>query len=113
MRAAWPQAPTTRLPKIQLRCRLPVNCAIRANRAFHSTPHAHESIAPLRQELKNKNKAARQQDRATGTRIDDAKLDVIPGWELTVGIEIHAQLNTARKLFSGQTTRPQIVPRII
>lgn len=29
---------------------------------------------------------------------------VVDGWELTVGIEIHAQLNTAKKLFSAATT---------
>lgn len=26
--------------------------------------------------------------------------EFVPGWELTVGVEIHAQLNTAHKLFS-------------
>src|SRR4029434_3595043 len=32
------------------------------------------------------------------------------GWELTVGIEIHAQLNTARKLFSPAATPAAAAP---
>lgn len=31
---------------------------------------------------------------------------MIPGWELTVGIEIHAQLNTRHKLFSRALNAP-------
>jgi aspartyl-tRNA(Asn)/glutamyl-tRNA(Gln) amidotransferase subunit B len=34
----------------------------------------------------------------------NADNQTVPGWELTVGIEIHAQLNTPRKLFSPAAT---------
>jgi aspartyl-tRNA(Asn)/glutamyl-tRNA(Gln) amidotransferase subunit B len=36
------------------------------------------------------------------TRHSEAGDSRLAEWELTVGIEIHAQLNTARKLFSGK-----------
>ena len=46
--------------------------------------------------------AARAARREAGDDDTVAGRDEIEGWELTVGIEIHAQLNTARKLFSGE-----------
>jgi len=57
---------------------------------------------PLRKQLKDEAKVKRaaglkgasQPSRATRKNLED--------WELTVGIEIHAQLNTARKLFSRE-----------
>ena len=55
---------------------------------------------PYRKQLKDKAK----QRRATGEpkqndakKIKEARAE---NWELTVGIEVHAQLNTERKLFS-------------
>lgn len=58
---------------------------------------------PIRKQLKDE--AKQRKDVARGTApsefaIDDAKLAT---WELTVGLEIHAQLNTERKLFSGMS----------
>ncbi|CAJ2509636.1 Uu.00g146620.m01.CDS01 [Anthostomella pinea] len=56
---------------------------------------------PLRKQLKDE--AKRQ--KATGKKKrKNANNQVVDGWELTVGIEIHAQLNTAKKLFSGAST---------
>ncbi len=49
---------------------------------------------PLRKQLKDKAKA----QKASGH--SKKRQHSVPGWELTVGIEIHAQLNTSRKLFS-------------
>ncbi|KAH9993877.1 aspartyl/glutamyl-tRNA amidotransferase subunit B [Xylariaceae sp. FL0662B] len=47
-------------------------------------------------------------DKAEAKRMnakkDETNEQVVRGWELTVGIEIHAQLNTARKLFSPAST---------
>lgn len=40
--------------------------------------------------------------KAAGKKNSD-ELQTVPGWELTVGIEIHAQLNTPHKLFSSAT----------
>lgn len=56
-----------------------------------------DSSAPLRKKLKNIGKALK----ASGhKKPSKASLQKVPGWELTVGIEIHAQLNTPHKLFS-------------
>lgn len=54
---------------------------------------------PLRKRLKDEAKRRKQDVRA---KAPSPKLgDDIGGWELTVGIEIHARLNTERKLFSS------------
>ncbi|KAK7990154.1 hypothetical protein PG989_010469 [Apiospora arundinis] len=60
------------------------------------------SHVPLRKQLKDEAKKAK----AAGgkKKKKNASNQVVPGWELTVGIEIHAQLNTAKKLFSEATT---------
>jgi aspartyl-tRNA(Asn)/glutamyl-tRNA(Gln) amidotransferase subunit B len=59
------------------------------------------NLTPLRKQLKDEAKALK----ATGKRKKKkADNQTVPGWELTVGIEIHAQLNTARKLFSPAAT---------
>jgi hypothetical protein len=53
----------------------------------------------LRKQLKDEAKALKAQRRQKEGKEE------IPGhdaWELTVGIEIHAQLNTEAKLFSGK-----------
>ncbi|CAH0037869.1 unnamed protein product [Clonostachys solani] len=55
---------------------------------------------PLRKKLKDEAKQARKQ----GKKKSKADSQTVEGWELTVGIEIHAQLNTPRKLFSSANT---------
>ncbi|KUI64261.1 Glutamyl-tRNA(Gln) amidotransferase subunit B, mitochondrial [Cytospora mali] len=55
---------------------------------------------PLRKQLKAEEKALKASGRK---KTDNVSKQVVPGWELTVGIEIHAQLNTDRKLFSAAT----------
>ncbi|KAH7410420.1 GatB/GatE catalytic domain-containing protein [Phaeosphaeria sp. MPI-PUGE-AT-0046c] len=68
---------------------------------------------PFRKTLKD---AAKQQKREKKAKFDslavasnghDPRLEK---WELTVGIEIHAELNTARKLFSGAATSVSAAP---
>ncbi|KAG6012546.1 hypothetical protein E4U43_007733 [Claviceps pusilla] len=59
-----------------------------------------ESIVPLRKQLKEEAKLAKKQ----ATKKSNRDSQTVDGWELTVGIEIHAQLNTSRKLFSPATT---------
>jgi aspartyl-tRNA(Asn)/glutamyl-tRNA(Gln) amidotransferase subunit B len=49
---------------------------------------------PFRQKLKGQAKQAKKAKQPESRQVVD-------GWELTVGIEIHAQLNTRKKLFSG------------
>lgn len=71
--------------------------AFRELRAFHSF-HAplHEAHTPLRKQLKQAAKSAKV---SRSPQVSKSH-DILNDWELTVGIEIHAQLNTARKLFS-------------
>ena len=57
-------------------------------------------MTALRKELKDDKKAARASQRAAGVS-EKVDKDATGDWRLTVGIEIHAQLNTARKLFSS------------
>ena len=59
------------------------------------------NVVPLRKQLKDEAKA--KKSALLETKGKAKKHDIDPrlkNWELTVGIEIHAQLNTARKLFS-------------
>jgi aspartyl-tRNA(Asn)/glutamyl-tRNA(Gln) amidotransferase subunit B len=56
---------------------------------------------PLRKQLKDQAKALKALGKKKKAKADN---QTVPGWELTVGIEIHAQLNTPRKLFSSATT---------
>ncbi|KAK4443916.1 Glutamyl-tRNA amidotransferase subunit B, mitochondrial [Podospora aff. communis PSN243] len=56
---------------------------------------------PLRKQLKEQAKALKASGQNKKKKVDN---QTVPGWELTVGIEIHAQLNTARKLFSLAST---------
>lgn len=53
------------------------------------------SHTPLRKQLKTRAKTQKKSKAAVS-----ARQQTVSGWELTVGIEIHAQLNTRRKLFS-------------
>ncbi|KAG6040745.1 hypothetical protein E4U41_007256 [Claviceps citrina] len=72
---------------------------------YHSpstTPAAKpvEPTVPLRKQLKEEAKIAKQM----GRKKSKSDSQTVDGWELTVGIEIHAQLNTSRKLFSPAIT---------
>ncbi|KAG5981393.1 hypothetical protein E4U55_002982 [Claviceps digitariae] len=76
-------------------------------RALHHNPPIalaaktkEHTIVTLRKQLKDEAKLAKKQ----GTKKSKSDSQTVDGWELTVGIEIHAQLNTTRKLFSAATT---------
>lgn len=56
-------------------------------------PQPQQPHVPLRKQLKA---SAKAQNKKPGP----SRRQTVPGWELTVGIEIHAQLNTRHKLFS-------------
>ncbi|KAI1258731.1 GatB/GatE catalytic domain-containing protein [Xylariaceae sp. FL1019] len=56
---------------------------------------------PLRKQLKDE---AKKQKASGKRKKKNVNNQVVEGWELTVGIEIHAQLNTAKKLFSNAPT---------
>ncbi|KAI0179637.1 aspartyl/glutamyl-tRNA amidotransferase subunit B [Hypoxylon sp. FL1284] len=69
-------------------------------RALH-VQDAQPTHVPMRKQLKEETK----KKRALGKKKKkNANNQVVDGWELTVGIEIHAQLNTAKKLFSAAAT---------
>lgn len=80
-------------------------------RLLHS---GHEAVATspkaetvhFRKKLKDEAKLAKKQ----GGKKAKRDSQVVDGWELTVGIEIHAQLNTSRKLFSPAVTSFNDVP---
>ncbi|KAF2877877.1 GatB/GatE catalytic domain-containing protein [Massariosphaeria phaeospora] len=63
--------------------------------------------APFRKRLKDAAKTKRKREHASAGSTGDQNIGVnsrAAKWELTVGIEIHAELNTARKLFSSAAT---------
>ena len=63
-------------------------------------------IVPLRKQLKDEARAKKAASVETRGKAKVKDVDPrLKDWELTVGIEIHAQLNTARKLFSCTSRR--------
>ena len=69
----------------------------------HRSPFAEQQLAastvPFRKQLKDEKRARR-----AGTVLLDrttTRNNRSDSWDLTVGIEVHAQLNTERKLFSS------------
>ena len=63
----------------------------------------HEDNTALRKKLKDEVKARKITRQLPSRAPETSKHETRAAeWELTVGIEIHAQLNTARKLFSGE-----------
>ncbi|EUC37294.1 hypothetical protein COCCADRAFT_85809 [Bipolaris zeicola 26-R-13] len=68
------------------------------------SPPSSQDRTSFRKLLKD---AAKQQKKEKGSSTDSSKKSKdarLEKWELTVGIEVHAELNTARKLFSGAAT---------
>jgi aspartyl-tRNA(Asn)/glutamyl-tRNA(Gln) amidotransferase subunit B len=60
---------------------------------------------PFRKALKDAAKEQKKNKRDGSELVPNSSNDPrLEKWELTVGIEIHAELNTARKLFSGAAT---------
>ncbi|KAI5281563.1 hypothetical protein KEM54_003182, partial [Ascosphaera aggregata] len=77
--------------------------------ATHTAPlstsgQASPDIIPLRKQLKDAKKAARRKG-DSGAGIGRETGAVSKDWELTVGIEVHAQLDTDAKLFSEPYAR--------
>ncbi|KAF6808605.1 pet112 family protein [Colletotrichum sojae] len=73
-----------------------------ATATAETTPAPQAPPIPLRKKLKEEKK--QRQREARENKKPKGSNQTIEGWELTVGIEIHAQLNTARKLFSPALT---------
>lgn len=69
-------------------------------RGLSTPPASQQETVPLRKHLKEEAKKKKTQAKSNGN--GKIKLDPrLDKWELTVGIEIHAELNTACKLFSS------------
>ncbi|KAL2875038.1 hypothetical protein SGCOL_009741 [Colletotrichum sp. CLE4] len=98
--------PYTRLPARSAPA-LPSAPRLGQSRATYATAQpataaSHEAPpVPLRKKLKEEKKQLKKETRGQKPKGSNQTVD---GWELTVGIEIHAQLNTARKLFSPAAT---------
>ena len=71
------------------------------SRGLSSEPHTQPQSVPLRKHLKDEAKRKRADARSSTGNVLKRKSDpLLEKWELTVGIEIHAELSTACKLFS-------------
>jgi aspartyl-tRNA(Asn)/glutamyl-tRNA(Gln) amidotransferase subunit B len=72
-----------------------------------------DTDAPFRKALKDAAKQKKREGRAASGSSRGARAEEnvrLQKWELTVGIEIHAELNTARKLFSSAATSVNAEP---
>ena len=61
----------------------------------------HQSTVPFRKQLKDETKLRKAQRGLIKRKSPENDSD--EDWELTVGLEIHAQLNSGRKLFSSKS----------
>lgn len=77
-----------------------------ARRSLQTESHPSQDDAPFRKLLKDATKQQKKERKSSDASKDAAKhTDLrLEKWELTVGIEVHAELNTARKLFSSAAT---------
>ncbi|OBT75706.1 hypothetical protein VF21_05943 [Pseudogymnoascus sp. 05NY08] len=71
---------------------------------------ADEPYVPLRKQIKDELKRRKAAARDPSSSAPNTSAERLPDWELTVGIEIHAQLNTPTKLFSVAPTAPSPTP---
>ncbi|OLN90048.1 Glutamyl-tRNA(Gln) amidotransferase subunit B, mitochondrial [Colletotrichum chlorophyti] len=93
--------PARSAPVWHLPSRLGGSRATHATLATTETAPKEAPLVPLRKKLKEEKKQLKKEAKTKKHKADNQTVD---GWELTVGIEIHAQLNTARKLFSPSAT---------
>ncbi|KAG9954459.1 hypothetical protein KCU85_g450, partial [Aureobasidium melanogenum] len=70
---------------------------------------AAETAVPLRKQLKEEAKQRKKSAKAAGKGSNEVNT-LLDKWELTVGIEVHAELNTAHKLFSTARTSVNAEP---
>lgn len=91
--------PLSTLESLRLRSRLSVRCL-----GLVPENTIPKETVPFRKQLKDGAKRQRAAGEKAGRDIGRNNARQLDGWELTVGIEIHAQLNTDRKLFSKAAT---------
>ncbi|THW75111.1 hypothetical protein D6D19_04278 [Aureobasidium pullulans] len=68
------------------------------------TAKAADAAVPLRKQLKEEAKQRKKSAKSAKSLGNNAADPLLDKWELTVGIEVHAELNTAHKLFSTAQT---------
>ena len=68
-------------------------------RALQTDTRLDKSV-PFRKQLKDEAKQRRVAENQALAKTQKTRTKTLDNWELTVGIEVHAQLNTERKLFS-------------
>ncbi|KAL8999632.1 MAG: hypothetical protein Q9169_001592 [Polycauliona sp. 2 TL-2023] len=74
-----------------------------ARRRFVQTqPSTTSDDSPFRKQLKNEAKRKKHVAREKAPSPDGIDVARLAAWELTVGLELHAQLNADHKLFSGK-----------
>jgi len=87
---------------------LPRACYItkwHSSRGLTTAANASPEAVPLRKHLKDEAKRKKAEAKASNSGNKKQKTDPrLEKWELTVGIEVHAELNTACKLFSSAPT---------
>jgi aspartyl-tRNA(Asn)/glutamyl-tRNA(Gln) amidotransferase subunit B len=76
-----------------------------SSRGLTTAPNPSPDAVPLRKHLKDEAKRKKAEAKASNGGNKKQKTDPrLEKWELTVGIEVHAELNTACKLFSNAPT---------
>ena len=80
-----------------------------SNRSLHFTSVLRADHAPLRKQLKDAARASRGKRDGEADERERVRQERLANWELTVGIEIHAQLNTGSKLFSREFFFPTVL----
>lgn len=76
-----------------------------SSRGLATTPTPEPEAVPLRKHLKDEAKRKKAEAKLSNNGNKKQKVDPkLEKWELTVGIEVHAELNTACKLFSNART---------
>ncbi|KAG9838367.1 hypothetical protein KCU98_g10184, partial [Aureobasidium melanogenum] len=75
----------------------------------HQGAKAAGAAVPLRKQLKEEAKQRKKSAKAAGKGGNEVNT-LLDKWELTVGIEVHAELNTAHKLFSTARTSANAEP---
>ncbi|KAG9614237.1 hypothetical protein KCV04_g16633, partial [Aureobasidium melanogenum] len=75
----------------------------------HQGAKATEATVPLRKQLKEEAKQRKKSAKAAGKGSNEVNT-LLDKWELTVGIEVHAELNTVHKLFSTARTSVNAEP---
>ncbi|KAG9573467.1 hypothetical protein KCU77_g15183, partial [Aureobasidium melanogenum] len=98
----------------QPRLNLPAGVHVRRQQFSRTAYHhqgakATEATVPLRKQLKEEAKQRKKSAKAAGKGSNEVNT-LLDKWELTVGIEVHAELNTVHKLFSTARTSVNAEP---